>query len=971
MAERETNEEITTMNRNTVAATTMPIGPAGSFGRTVLLFASALASLALLLAIHSGSASAEGSPIFVFHSYPSTTQAGGHPDLYTEFELGNRLSTVPPVPCYCNDPKEVTVHSPAGITANPHVVAECKIAQLALGECSSDSQAGEVMIKLFGGYILLPMYRTPPATGQAGQFATTLPLGSKIPQFLVVHARTGSDYGLDVTAEGISHLLPLEYTAPIFWGVPGEHFYDFIRIPPSEASTENGGAIQCSKDPIPALLEKSKANLIAACSQFGWTERDVPTSMPIAPMMQNPTTCVGPLESTIDVLAYDLGRTSAGDPWPATTGCDGLSFDPSLAANPTTTNTDSASGVEVVINAPQFQDPETPSPSELKASLMTLPEGFSLNPSAAAGKTTCSDEQSSIGTEDEAHCPEFSKVGTVTIESSALPAPINGFAYLGEPKPGEPYRLVVTANGFGVAVKLLGTIHADTQTGQLVAGFSDLPQTTFQKFTIHFFGAERGLLATPTQCGQYPVTSEFTPWDGALSTQKQTQFFVLDHGPNGTDCPDARRDFSPGFEAGTKSNTAGAHTSFALRISREDGQQNLAGLSVKTAPGFLATLRGIAYCPESAIAELSSADHSGRAEMANPACPAQSEVGSAGAAAGAGTKPLYTAGKTYLAGPYKGAPLSLVVVVPAVAGPYDLGNVVVRAAIDVDPATLQVTAVSDPLPRIVEGVPLRTRMIQVNLDRPNFALNPTNCDPLAVDATVTGDQGSVANVSAPFQAANCTDLGYGPKLSLKLRGGVNRLGHPAIRAMLKTKQGEANTRRVSVTLPSGELLDNAHIGTVCTAPQFSANNCPPESLIGTATAWSQLLDAPVSGGVYLRASSHRLPDMVADLEGQVDVELSARIDSVKGGRLRATFARVPDVPVEKFLLNLKGGKKGLLQNSRTLCGKSKKAAVEMIGQNGWEMERRIPLKVSCGSKGKHRRHASHHRRQTTGAGAVR
>ena len=687
--------------------------------------------------------------------------------------------------------------------------------------------------------------------------------------------------------------------------------------------------------------------------------------------MQNPTTCVGPLESTIRVLSYDLGRTQAADPWPATTGCDALSFDPSLAANPTTTNSDSASGLEVVINAPQFQDPNTPSPSELKASLMTLPEGFSLNPSAAAGKTTCSDAQSSFGTKEEAHCPELSKVGTVTIDSSALPAPINGFAYLGEPKPGDPYRLVVTANGFGVAVKLLGTIHADPETGQLVAGFADLPQTPFQKFTIHFFGAEHGLLATPTQCGQYSVTSVFTPWDAALSDQKQTQYFVLDHGPNGSACPGATRDFSPGFEAGTKSNAAGAHTSFALRITREDGQQNLDRLSVRTAPGFLATLRGVSYCPVSAIAELSSPGHTGRAELANPACPADSQIGTSDAASGAGSKPLYTSGKVYLAGPYEGAPLSLVVAVPAVAGPYDLGNVVVRAAVNVDPSTLQITAVSDPLPRIFEGVPLRIRMIKVALDRPNFALNPTNCEPFSVGAAITGDQGSVANVSTPFQVADCTDLAFGPKLNMQLKGGVNRLGHPAINAVLTTQPGEANSRRVSVTLPQGELLDNGHIGTVCTRVQFAAGQCPAGSQIGTATAWSPLLDEPLSGGVYLRSSDRRLPEVVAHLKGQIDAQLSAQIDSVKKGRLRATFAEIPDVPVEKFALSLEGGKKGLLQNARSLCGKPKKAEVEMTGQNGWEMEKRVPLKVACGSAGKRKDHARRHNRQVNGAGAVR
>ena len=957
MVERENFEEITTVNGDTATATVAEPGRT-SVGRwAVLVLAAALTALLLAITVHSGMAQADepvGSEVFVFHSYPSNTQAGGHPDVYTEFELGSRASTVPPVECRCNDPKEVTVHSPPGLIANPHVVAECKIAELVLGTCSSDSQMGQAMIKFLGGYVLLPMYRTPPAPGQAGRFAFTLPFGSKIPQFLGVSSRTESDYGLDITAEGISHLVPLEYTAPIFWGVPGEHFYDALRITPSEGGGELGGQIQCSETPIPALVEKDIAKLKAACDQFGWTVRDNPSSLPIAPMMQNPTTCAGPLESRIDVLAYDLGRTSATDPWPATTGCDGLSFDPSLAANPTTTNTDSPSGLEVAINVPQFQDPTTPSPSELKASLMTLPEGFSLNPSAAPGKQTCSDEQSSVGTRNEAQCPEFSKVGTVTIDSSALPAPIHGFAYLGEPKPGDPYRLVVTANGFGVAVKLLGTVKADPRTGQLVAGFADLPETPFQQFIIHFFGAERGLLATPTQCGQYPVTSEFTPWDAALSNQKQTQFFVLDHGPNGSACPGPARGFTPGFEVGTKSNAAGAHTSFALKATRGDGEQNLTGLSLTTAPGFLAKLRGVPYCPEAAIATLDDPAHSGLAERANPACPAASEVGSADTATGAGTKPLYTSGKAYLAGPYKGAPLSLVVVVPAVAGPYDLGNVVVRAAIDVEPATLRITAVSDPLPQIFGGIPLRTRMIQVELNRPNFALNPTNCDPLSVGGTITGDQGAAAKVRAPFQVANCTDLDYGPDLRLRLKGGVNRRGHPAITAVLKTKPGEANTRRVSVALPRGELLDTDHIGTVCTNPQFAADQCPAASRLGSATAWSELLDAPISGEVYLRASDHRLPDVVADLEGQIDVEIAARIDTTKAGALRATFDALPDAPVEKVALNLQGGKKGLIQNSRSLCGKRKKARVAMTGQNGRRVNDRVPLRVSCGSKGKKR-----------------
>jgi hypothetical protein len=950
MAERATNEENTTMNGNMLAAAATRRGVLAD-RRLPLAIAVALAvcGLALVFGMRSDSASAN-SKIFAFASTPSSTQAGGHPDVFTTFELGSR-ETQEHVPCECNDPKDIIQHVPPGVIANPHVVAECPIAQLAQFQCPADSQAGVVALELFG-WAVVPLYRTIPQTGQAGLFAFSLPFGVAVPQYLAFNARTGSDYGLDSRTIGISHILPLLYYAPVFWGVPGSHFNDPMRFRPGE------NAFGCIADPVPAMEAHDSKALTTLCPEL--TNKSVPSSLPIAPMMQNPTSCSGPLLSTMVTVSYDLGTDEASAPWPETTGCDRLSFNPSLAANPTTTNTDTASGVEVVLKVPQPQDPNVPSQSELKANTVTMPPGFSLNPSAAAGKTSCTDAQSSVGTEEEAHCPEFSKIGTVTLDSSALPAPIGGYIYIGQPKPGEPYRLVLTANGFGTAVKLLGTTHSDPQTGQLTTTFENLPQTPFQEFTLHFFGSERGLLATPPQCGTYPVQSAFTPWDGDLSQQTQTQFFVLDHGPNGSPCPPAVRDFTPGFEAGVKDNTGGVHTPFGMKITREDGQQNLSGVTIKAPPGFLATLRGVQYCPEATIASLSSPAHSGQEELANPACPAGSEVGRAVAGSGAGTHPLYNRGRVYLAGPYKGAPLSLVSVVPAVGGPYDFGNVVVRVVIDVDPATAQVSAVSDPLPQIVAGVPLRIRMIQLELSRPDFTLNPTNCEPFSFDAAISGDQGGLARRSAPFQVGNCTDLAYDPKLDLHLSGGVNRRGHPAIRAVLTQKPGEANSQAVGVTLPPGELLDNSHIGTSCTRPAFAAHNCPKGSVLGTTEAFSPLLDQPLKGTVYLRASNHRLPDLAIDLEGQFQIELVGRVDSVHG-RLRVRFESLPDAPVSKVVFDMAGGAKGLLQNSKSLCGKPKSAKARMTGQNGLVVNRRIPLDVSCGSRGKRKRHGRHAR----------
>ena len=302
-------------------------------------------------------------------------------------------------------------------------------------------------------------------------------------------------------------------------------------------------------------------------------------------------------------------------------------------------------------------------------------------------------------------------------------------------------------------------------------------------------------------------------------------------------------------------------------------------------------------------------------------------------------------------------------ITPAVSGTYDLGNVVVRAALHVNPETAQVTAVSDPLPSILDGIPLRLRSILVNLNRPGFALNPTNCDPFTVGAQLTGDQGTVANLSEDFQVANCTDLPFAPRLSLSLTGGLNRRGHPAIHATLTAKPGEANTRVVSVALPKGEQLDNSHLGTVCTRVDFARDTCPSGSLLGNAEVVSPILEQPLTGFAYLRSSQQGLPDLALKLKGQVEIEAVAKIDSVNEG-LRATFKTVPDVPFSSIKLNLAGGKRGLLQNSESLCGAGKKATVKMTGQNGLRINRTVPLNPACAKAAKSHRHL--HRAKVVG-----
>jgi hypothetical protein len=860
-----------------------------------------------------GSASAE--EITGFSTTPSTTQAGGHPDItivskFTSSDFFNPDKT--------KDARLLVTSLPTGVIGNPHAIPRCSLVDFSLGLCSPDSQVGEVEISLFNA--TAPLYNMIPRPDQAGLLGFYVEIAG-VQSYIDIAGRTESDYGLDSVNTPIFHPLPLSGVVVRLWGVPADPSHDPRRCG-SPCGSEGLGA---------------KSNVAPE------------------PFLSNPTTCGVPLTSRLEVEFYSLVRDAVEAPWPPTTGCDQLAFNPSLTVKPTTTEGDAASGLDANLKVPQIANPYTPSPSQIRGATVTLPAGFSINPNAADGKQACSDSETAIGTRLGATCPEFSKVGTLSIDSSALPGPIPGAIYLGEPKPGDPYRLILAADGFATHVKLAGSAKADPVTGQIVVTFEDLPQSPLTEFDMHFFGSERGLLGTPTQCGEYPVVAEFEPWNSVLPNQTSTSFFTVASGPGGSPCPNGPRQLRPEFTAGTLNPTAGRHTPFNLELNRSDGEQNLVGLTVSTPPGFSGTLRGIPYCPEPSLARLALGGGSGILERAEPTCPADSQIGTAVAGAGAGSHPVYTPGKVYLAGPYNGAPLSLVVVIPAVSGPYDLGNVAVRAAIHVNPVTARVTTVSDPLPQILEGVPLRTRSIRVELDRPDFALNPTNCDPLSTDATITGDEGGVAVLSSHFQVGNCAILPFEPKLSLNLSGGVKRRGHPALRAVLTAAPGEANLAATAVTLPANELLDNAHIGTVCTRAQFASGSCPAGSIYGTAEATTPLLDAPLKGNVYLRSSSNPLPDLVVDLKGQIDIELVGVIDSASKGGLRTKFLAIPDAPVTQFVLSLEGGKKGLLINSKNICGLAQRAKVSMTGQNGAVVNTRAKLRAPCGTKARQKR----------------
>jgi len=656
--------------------------------------------------------------------------------------------------------------------------------------------------------------------------------------------------------------------------------------------------------------------------------------------------------------------------------CGSIPYEPELSLDPGTAQTNSPAGVTVDIDIPHYPLAENEQQtSTTKASKVTLPLGMGLNPSAANGLKVCTDAQFGKGTRNPVACPPESRVGTVTIDSPALPTkddgedeeaagpPLVGPVYVGEPTDRNPtsgnlYRIFINAvsTRYGIDVRLIGNVSADPQTGQLTTTISNTPQSQVEEFIVKLDGGPRATLSSPPTCGPNKGSALMTPWSGnAPATPSDS--FSMTTAPGGGKCAKtmAERPFAPGFGAAPASAKAGAFSPLTVRIARPDGQQELKGTDVTLPPGMVGKLAGIPYCPEAAIA--AAAGNTGKAELATSTCPAESQVGTAVVTAGTGPAPFEIKGsKVFLSGPYKGAPLSLAVVTPATAGPFDLGTAVVRVALFVNPETAQIRAASDPFPHVFGGTLLNVRSVDLVMDRPNFTLNPTSCGPLATTGALLGGGADPANpltfsafgVAAPFQTTDCGALKFRPKLRTKLLGGpkvTKRSKFPAFRAVLTARGGDANIGRAAVTLPHSLFLEQGHIGTICTRVQLAAANCPKRSVYGFARAKSPLLSDELKGPVYLVSSDNELPDLLADLHGQVNIRLRGVISASKA-RIRTVFSNVPDVPVSKFTLNMKGGKKGLLVNSRDLCAHPNFSSLNFKAQNGKRLKvKRLPLRV--------------------------
>ncbi|HWP32142.1 MAG TPA: hypothetical protein VNL97_00195 [Solirubrobacterales bacterium] len=866
-----------------------------------------------------------------FSTTSTDSQAGGHPDLTTSFSLAGPGSP--------EAARSITFEAPEGVFGNPNALSRCTASDFALDQCPLNSQAGLVTIyaKYQGNpeYLLgtAPLFDIAPQEGETARFSFAVPV-LNIPIAIPVSVRTGSDYGLRFKVSEVSQLTPLSKVQMTFWGMPGAASHDqqrFERGSPGEPAN------------CPELAS-------AACIETG-----SPVSIPVAPMIDYPTTCNGqPLTTELIVQSYQDPEhpTHATDSYPPVTGCEHETFNPVLSASLTTEDTDSASGLNVNFFVPQTLG-KTPSPSQAKAVTVALPAGLTINPDAADGQSACTDAQAGFGSDGPAACPDNSKVGTVTIGTPALDGDLIGSLYIAAPRPGDQYRLFLVLDGFGIHAKLVGSFHPDPATGKLTATFEGLPQVPFEEFDIHLFASDRGLLATPTACTLYPVKATFFPWNEALAPQTSQQFFSLTSGPLGATCPGQVRPFEPRLVAGTSNPAAGAFSDFHLKLDRDDGDQFLSNVNFRMPPGFTGSLRGISYCPEGQI--LGATARSGREEQAAPSCPATSFVGTTNVAAGPGSHPFHAVGRMYLAGPLGGAPLSLAAVTPALAGPYDYGVVVVRVALHINLLTAQVSAVSDPMPQIIGGIPIRMRSIQVNIDRENFTINPTNCSPLSVESQGVGDQGTATNFSSYFHAVNCSTLGFAPRMVVRQLGGrkaTKRSRDPSLRFDLYTRPGDANISSVAVTLPRAFGVDQRHLGNICSRAELAASRCAGRQPIGTVETETPLLDEPLKGLAYAVSGFGLLPHLAFILEGQVTIIPEAESSSVAGGKLRTVVPVVPDAPIGHFRLTLYGGSQGYITNTRSLCSSAAKIAVAFKAQNGRSLSQTVTSKTACPARRK-------------------
>ncbi|MGE0065922.1 MAG: hypothetical protein AB7T48_01090 [Solirubrobacterales bacterium] len=886
-------------------------------------------------------------------------QAAGHPQIgFTQFIVAH--TTVGPLETPTTELKDVRVELPIGLSVNPGATPRCPLATFEANAAACETlpggsaKVGEsgVTASLLGiptppapPLTLVPVYNIVPKPGEPARFGLNL-AGNNV--YLEADVAWDGDYheGFSIKVPQVADLEPLIQGLILknrlsFDGRSGDG--TFITTPSTclgEAFTESGSLY---------------STLLAADS---YAEPDPAFPAGSLPYLESP---IPPNTSPKEF--------------------DSIPYEPTIEVDPGTAATNSPAGAEVAVAVPHLTpnfvtEVNEQDSSNTRNSKVTLPLGMGINPSAANGLATCTDAQFGKGTKNPIACPAASRVGTATIKSPPLPeGDLEGGVYVGQqlsrdPLSGEEYRIFIAAESarYGISVRLVGKVAANPDSGQLTTTIADTPQLPFTDFILEFDGGPRAVLSSPPTCGPNQTSALMTPW-APIPDANPSGAFPLTASPGGGGCAKtmAARAFAPAFAVAPEASKAGAYSPLALHLTRPDGQQELKGVDITLPPGMTGKLAGIPYCSQAALA--AAAANAGKAEQAASSCPAKSLVGSATVSAGTGPAPLRIDGKVFLSGPYNGAPLSLAVVTPATAGPFDLGTVVVRVALFVEPETAQIHAISDPIPDVYGGTQLSVRAVDVNLDRDRFTLNPTSCEPLAGGGALRGGGANPADpaafsaypVAIGFQTSDCGALKFRPKLFTRLFGGrksTKRNSYPKFRATLVAREGDANIRRAAVTLSHALILEQGHIRTICTRPRLAAGDCPKASVYGHARAKSPLLDDELVGPVYLVPGStdSGLPDLLADLRGQVNIRLRGVISSSKA-RLKTVFPTVPDVPVSKFVLTMKGGKRGLLVNTRDLCKKRVVSYLNFESHNGKKLKKKkLKLRVpGCKAKGKGKR----------------
>ncbi len=835
------------------------------------------------------------------------TQAGDHPyelSLGVDMNTGVRITPTgfsPAVePTSVQDVRDVAVDLPVGFVGSVLSAPECTLAQLSSGSgCPLDSAIGQVVSDPGTlASVYSPLYNLVPERGVAAEFGYADGLkGSHVLYVSVVPSAQGyvlRAVSRDVPQVALSDIEVVIFGDPAARDNTGNTPFAFFTNPSA-----------CTGEPV-----------VTSAHMDSWQNRGSYNA-----------------DGTPNFSdAAWAGTTSASPP---VTGCDELQFRPTLSVQPETQAADSPTGLGVEMKFGQSEQPGSLATPPLRDATVTLPAGLSVNPASAGGLGACSEAQigwqgasSNDFSASAPECPEDSKIGSVEVETPALPGVLQGSLYLATQNENPFHSLlagyiVVDDPTTGVVIKIPGDLTPNPNTGQVTGSFRESPQFPVSDLRLHFFGGARGELSTPQGCGTYTTSSDLVPWSAPDSGPDATpsSSFQVESG-----CTSG---FAPGFTAGSLNPQAGSYTPFTLSISRNDGEQDLAGVSVTLPQGLLGKLAGIPLCSNS--------------QASTGTCPEASRVGSVHAGIGVGPDPFFTTGNAYLTGPYNNGPYGLVVEVPAVAGPFNLGTVVVRQSLRIDPATAQVTDVSDPFPTILDGIPLQIRRIDVTLDRPGFTFNPTSCTPMQVTSDIASTQGATANVSSRFQAGGCRELSFAPRFTVNTQANTSKHNGASLTVKGVFPTGEANIHSVAVVLPKQLPARLTTIQQACTQTAFDSNPaaCPAGSDIGTASASTPILSVPVTGPVYLVShGGAAFPDIVAILQGEgITIDLTGSID-IKHDITSSTFASVPDAPITSFTLTLpEGPHSGLAavvpaKAKGNLCGQTLSMPFTITGQNG-------------------------------------